>query len=410
MKLRNISIDNLKRRKSKMIFLMIGMIIGITTIVTIFTITEAMQEDVQKKLDEFGANIMILPKTNNLSMSYGGISIPSAEYDVREISDEEVNNIWSIKNKENLATVSPKLLGAIDIGGDKILVVGADLANEIKLKKWWMFTNESNITLKRTEKPSIFDPTKTETVTEIEGLNENGVIIGSGVSEKLSKKPGDTITANNKSFTVKGVLEETGSQDDSIIFMNLDTAQELLGKEGKITLVEVAALCSGCPVEEMARQINEAIPEGKATPVKQVVEARMSTIHNLNNFGMAVGVIILFIGSLMVFTTMMSSVNERTREIGIFRAIGFRKMHVVKIIMTEALILSFISGVLGYALGMAVALTAGSKIAGMSIIIPFDPYLAAGAVTLAVFVGTLATVYPALKAAKIDPANALRHM
>jgi len=107
---------------------------------------------------------------------------------------------------------------------------------------------------------------------------------------------------------------------------------------------------------------------------------------------------------------MMFSVNERTREIGIFRAIGFRKMHVVKIIMTEALILSFISGVLGYALGMAVALTAGSKIAGMSIIIPFDPYLAAGAVTLAVFVGTLATVYPALKAAKIDPANALRHM
>jgi len=59
---------------------------------------------------------------------------------------------------------------------------------------------------------------------------------------------------------------------------------------------------------------------------------------------------------------------------------------------------------------MAVALTAGSKIAGMSTTIPFDPYLAAGAVALSVFVGTLATIYPALKASKIDPSDALRHM
>lgn len=288
--------------------------------------------------------------------------------------------------------------------------MGADLSTEIKLKKWWKFTNESDVKLTRVEKPSPIDPTKTATVTEIEGLKENDVIIGSKVAEKLNKNPGDNLKINGSEFNIKGVIMETGSQDDSIIFMNLKTAQKLLGKEGKITLVEVAAICSGCPVEEMARQINEAVPEGKATPIKQVVAQKMQTINQLSSFGLAVGAIVLLIGSLIVFTTMMSSVNERTREIGIFRAIGFRRTHIIKIILMEALILSFISGIVGYALGMCTALLAGSKVAGMEVSIPFDPYLAVGALALAVLVGTLSTIYPALRASKIDPAEALRQI
>jgi len=412
MKLKDIALDNLKRRKSKMLFLIIGMVIGIATVVTIFTITQAMQEDVQKKLDEFGANIMIVPKANTLSMSYGGMSIPGAQYDLREIQEKEIDDIWTIKNKENLATVSPKLLGAVDIEGERVLVVGADLATEIKLKKWWKFTNESDLELTRVENPSPIDPTKTTTATEIKDLKESDVIIGSKVAEKLNKKLGDRIvldsSGNTKEVTIKAIIQETGSQDDSIIFMNLKTAQKLLGKEEKITLVEVAAICSGCPVEEMARQINEAIPNGKATPIKQVVAQKMQTINQLSNFGLAVGVIVLLIGSLIVFTTMMSSVNERTREIGIFRAIGFRRAHIVKIILMEALILSFMAGIMGYVLGLAATLLIGPAIAGMDVLVPVDLYLVAGALMLSVFVGALATLYPALRASRIDPAEALR--
>lgn len=414
MKLKHIAIDNLKRRKSKMLFLIIGMVIGIATITTIFTITQAMQHDVKEKLDEFGANIMIVPKSNTLSLSYGGMSIPGAQYDLQEIKESELDNIYNIKNKENLATISPKLLGAVELNEETVLIIGADLGTEIKLKKWWTFTNSSDIEISRTVKPSPFDRTKKTVVTEIKGLKENDVIIGSNVAEKLNKKPGDKLVLfsgnRSKEFNVKGVITVTGSQDDSIIFMNLDVAQELLNKEGKITLVEVAAHCGACPVEEMAAQINGAIPNGKATPVKQVVAERMQTINQLTNFGLAVGIIILLIGSLIVFTTMMSSVNERTREIGIFRAIGFRRTHIVKIILMEALILSFTAGVVGYALGMGAVLIAGPMIAGMEVSIPFNPYLAAGAVGLAVLVGTLATIYPALKASKIDPAAALRQI
>lgn len=410
MKLKEIAIDNLKRRKQKMVFLVMGMAIGIATMVTIFTITRAMQEDVRKKLDEFGANIIVLPRVNTLSMSYGGISIPGAQYEVGEIRMEDAGNIWGIKNSENLATVSPKLLGAVDVGPEKILIVGADLPTEIRLKMWWKFIDESRVSLTRTQEPSPLCPTKMTTVTRIEGLKNDDLIIGSSVAKRLNKRPAEKIRMNDQEFNVKGVLEETGSQDDSIIFMDLLKSQELLGKQGKITLIEVAALCTGCPVEEMARQINEAIPTGKATPIKQVVEQKMKTMNQLNRFGLAVGVIILLIGSLIVFVTMSSSVNERTREIGIFRAIGFRRMHIIKIILIEASILSLISGVAGYILGLAATSFAGPLIAGMERGIPFDPYLALFALGLALLTGTSATIYPALKASRIDPAEALRYI
>jgi putative ABC transport system permease protein len=69
MKLKDISINNLRRRKGKVFFLILGLTIGITTVVTLISITRMMNEDISKKLDEFGANILILPRSDDLSLS-----------------------------------------------------------------------------------------------------------------------------------------------------------------------------------------------------------------------------------------------------------------------------------------------------------------------------------------------------
>ncbi|MFC2162610.1 ABC transporter permease [Candidatus Altiarchaeota archaeon] len=410
MRLRDISFGNLRRRKGRMIFLVIGMMMGVATIVTLSTITTALEADVKHKLDEFGANIMVVPRSNTLSMSYGGISIPGAHYDVEEINEDQAQKIYDIENSENIASISPKLLGALKINGDSVLVVGADLASEIKLKKWWKFTNDSEVTLVRRIEPSPIDPTVNTTVTVIEGLTDQHLILGSRLSAKIGKKAGDELVLSNQSFKIKAVLTETGSQDDSIIFMNLAVAQELLGKEGKITLIEVAAICSACPAEEIARQINEKIPAGQATPIKQVVESRMTTIRQLSKFGLTVGVIVLAIGSLIVFTTMTSQVKERTREIGILRAIGFRRSHIVKIILIEAILLSSMAGILGYGAGSAAAQIIGPTVADIQSGLTTDPKIAALAIGLSLLVGVSASIPPALKAAKIDPAEALRQI
>ena len=75
MKLHNIAINNLRRRKAKMAFLTIGLMVGIATIVTLVTLTRSMSSDIERKMDEFGANILVTPQSNGLAMNYGGISL-----------------------------------------------------------------------------------------------------------------------------------------------------------------------------------------------------------------------------------------------------------------------------------------------------------------------------------------------
>ena len=119
---------------------------------------------------------------------------------------------------------------------------------------------------------------------------------------------------------------------------------------------------------------------------------------------------VLLIGALIVLTTMMSSVNERTREIGIFRAIGFRRSHVARVILTGGLRgQPGWAGVLGWLIGMLASQALGAA-PGADRPCPsaWDPLLAAGAVGLSIAVGMAASAYPAMRAANLDPAEALR--
>ena len=108
---------------------------------------------------------------------------------------------------------------------------------------------------------------------------------------------------------------------------------------------------------------------------------------------------------------MMASVNERRREIGIFRAIGFRKSHIVRIIFLEAVIVGLIAGVIGYLLGMGVSQMIGPTITGVKGgTIAIDPLLAIGAIFLSAVIGILSSAYPAIHASKMDPTAALRSL
>ena len=85
------------------------------------------------------------------------------------------------------------------------------------------------------------------------------------------------------------------------------------------------------PVREIVKQISAKIPTARGSAVQQVVQGRMDMLRTLRKFSIGVSVAVLFVGSLVVFVTMMASVNERTREIGLFSAIGFRRSHIMRI-------------------------------------------------------------------------------
>jgi len=384
MKLHTISINNLKRRKAKMAFLTIGLTVGIATIVTLVTLTRSMSSDIERKMDEFGANILITPQSNGLAMNYGGISLGGVTFDQREILEADLARIKTITNSKNISAVAPKVLGGVKVGSHDVLLVGVNFESELKLKQWWKVFGDSP-------------------------KDQMELLVGSDASKILNVNPGDELTIKGETFKVAGVLDQTGSQDDSLVFASLPKAQKLLGKEGKITLAEVAALCSGCPIGDMVLQIAEKLPDAKVSAIQQVVEGRLKALDQFKRFSYAMAAVVVFIGSLIVFVTMMGSVNERTVEIGVFRAIGFRKSHIMRIILLEAALVSLLAGFLGYAVGMG-----GAKLAlpfmaeSRSAQLIWDGGVAFGSIGLAVALGLLASLYPALHAAKMDPTEALR--
>lgn len=385
MRLFNISINNLRRRKSKTLFLALGLSLGIAAVVALLSITTAMQADIDKKLDEFGANIVVTPRSDDLILSYGGVAVSDVSYGGKELEENDVDKIRTIKRKDNINIIAPKLLGSANIESKKALLVGVHFGQELRLKKWWRLKGK---------RPQY----------------ANQVILGSEVAKRLKKRAGDKIEIEGKEFVVSALLEETGSQDDSLVFSDLKQAQVLLNRPNKISLIEIAAWCYDCPIEEIVRQTSSKLPNARVSAVKQAVESKMNTLDVLSKSFMALSAVILLIGGLVVLVTMMSTVNERTREIGIFRAIGFRRSHVMKIIILEAVLVSLASGVSGFLLGTLGARALLPQLISLEAEVGLNPQLGALALSLSLVTGVVASLYPAWRAARLDPAQALRSL
>ena len=383
MTLREIAYRNLIRRKGKAAFIVAGLLIGVATVVTVITLVDAMTADINHKLDQYGANILIVPRTESLALSYGGLSLGGVSFDMQEIRETELAQVRSIKNAANIAALGPMVLGVITINTHNVLLAGVDFDAARILKPWW----------------------------KVDGAlpEANGVLLGSESARIMQLQTNGQIEVNGQTLVVSGVLQPTGSQDDQLVFTRLTTAQTLLGKPGIISIAEVAALCTACPITEMVKQISAALPGAKVMAIQQVVESRVEALTQFKKFSYGVSAIVLFVGGLVALVTMMGSVRERTEEIGIFRAIGFRKRHITQIVLTEAGIVSGLAGILGYLSGFAAAKIALRFFtANAMTMVPVNLSLAVEAFLLAMLLGMAASVYPAMLAANLDPNEALR--
>ncbi|MEN8246234.1 MAG: ABC transporter permease [Thermodesulfobacteriota bacterium] len=383
MTLKSIAIKNLLRRKGKTGFILAGLVIGVATVVAMISYVNATTAEINEKLEKYGANILVIPRTDNLTLSYGGLTLAGVAFEMQEIQQSELERIGSIKNAANIAAVGPVVLGGVDIAGRKALLAGIDFSSATILKPWWRVKG---------------------------GIPESGqVMVGSEVARVFNVSPGGALEISNLSIPVAGVLQPTGSQDDQLIFTGLATAQTMLNKPGMVSMVEVAALCNACPITEMVRQISEVLPAAKVMAIQQVVKGRMETLTQLKTFSFGVSAVVILIGGMVVLVTLMGSVRERQQEIGIFRAIGFRKKHVMHIVFIETGVVSIVAGVLGYGIGVLAA-TGGLKIIGSGHFRwpALDPVLAVNAVLGAVAIGLIASIYPAIMASRLDPNDALK--
>jgi putative ABC transport system permease protein len=246
-------------------------------------------------------------------------------------------------------------------------------------------------------------------------------VLGSDLARKFDKVPGDSLVIRGETFLVVGVREPTLTAPDTCVIVPLSEAQKLFFKtlpailraniapEDVISSVVVYPAAGHAPAE-VAAAIKAALPDVTTMTGADFDKEVGSSVQIFNTILMGIGLISLVVGGLSVINTMAMAVAERTREIGIKRAIGASRGRVLRELVTESTLIGLLGGLIGLAFGALVVTLAND--AGRSsgnVMFLLTPNTAFTAVAFSTILGALAGFVPALHAARLDPVSALRY-
>jgi putative ABC transport system permease protein len=296
-----------------------------------------------------------------------------------------IKEALGIEDEGDIATIAPSLYMSTEIRGTSVIVVGVDPEQERQLKTWWRIREGDFL-----------------------GSGDQ-TVVGAMAAELLDLNVGDKIELNGRDVTIGGILEETGSNEDYQVFVPLETAQQAFHKEGWVSSIDVRALCNACPTSDIAGAINQNMPGVRAVAVKQIAETEMGMMEKVSKFLLALAGITLAVGCFGVVNTMLTSVHERIRDIGIMRAVGASRNQIVRIFFYEAIIIGLAGGFLGYVVGTLLAYIVGPLIFG-GVAVTYAPQYFFPALALATFIAVIATVYPAFRASRIKVADSFRSL
>ncbi|MBC7100397.1 MAG: ABC transporter permease [Methanobacteriales archaeon] len=368
MKFYQLILKNPFRNKIRSVLAIIGIAIGIATIVALGIITEGLKESTQETLRAGGADFTIVE--SNVSDMF--LSTIDEDY------TDKVDNISGVKESVGVLT-------SIQPIGDNpyFVVIGIDPSkiglSQIKIK--------SGRSIKE----------------------EDEIIIGKVAAEKLNKTIGDKINIKGEDYRIVGIFESGNIQEDGGSFISLKKLQKIEDKEGKVTMIYVKAE-KNANIEKIREEIEEKYGENLTTIASledlQSVDQGLKTVDAAS---WAISLLAVIIGSIGVVNTMIMSVFERTREIGVLKAVGWKNRRILTMILGESLILTLIAAVVGSLMGVAAIQILMHINMGGFIKPVYTPEIFLKAFTIAIFVGILGGFYPAYRATRLEATEALRY-
>ena len=241
------------------------------------------------------------------------------------------------------------------------------------------------------------------------------ILLGDLLASSLGKKPGDIVPILGTNFTVTGIYHGGTALEAGAVIMPLDQMQMVAGMEGKVTAFHVklrpapAGETQDAYVKRVSAKLESMLPNARAVPAAERA-ANNQLVGLAHSVAWGTSAIALLIGILGIANTMAMSVFERTREIGILRALGWKGRHVILLILAEATALGFVGGLLGIGVGWG-ALRLLSTLPQTASIVSasVSPLHLLESLLIAIASGLLAGAYPAWRGARLSPVEALRY-
>jgi putative ABC transport system permease protein len=238
----------------------------------------------------------------------------------------------------------------------------------------------------------------------------SAVMLGRVLALNLGKKAGDRLEIVGEPFQVVGIFESPSLFENGGLIMPMRTLQHMMGREGQVTgFVVRAASPDARSIEALKQRIEAAVKGVVATPARDHVQGDVQ-LRLAKAMSWATAAVAIIVGSLGMLNTMTMAVFERTREIGVLRALGWRRLRVLTLVLGESLVLGAAGTLVGLVLGGVgtLALTRVPTAQGF-----IDPRLPSEAyvfgLLLGPFLSLLGGLYPASRAAALDPIEALRY-
>ncbi len=387
-----IVIKNLKQRQTRSWLTVLGVVIGIAAIVSLISISQGLENAITEQFSKMGTDtVFVVPK------GYQGPTLS-----IEALTDDDVDFIGGIRGVDYVA-------------GTKLKSTTIEYSNE---ERFLTMNGYSSDVIDRYFEDNDFELSEGRVLKKGE---RGSVVIGGGVAENVFEKEvrlRSTLLISGSNFKVVGILDKTGLPGiDNQMITTLEDIRRISGGGSNVDSI-VVHVEEGYDVDEVSDNIEAKMKRRRDSedfevyPPTEILEQLGAILGVLSFVLGGIAAISLLVGGIGIMNSMYTSVLERTRQIGVMKAIGAKKVDILSIFLIEAGLIGLVGGIAGLIIGSAVAYSVGFIAKALNfplLLIRVEFGVLFGALSFAFIVGVVSGVLPALRAANLIPVEALRY-
>ncbi len=377
---------NLLRHRTRSALTMLGIAASVGVLFSVLSFNRGFSEGLAAELERTGLHFMIVPSGcahEVAALVLHGAVIPKF-LDTAVMQQVRATDGIDLATPILVAQLPDQQRGTID------LIYGVDMAVLSAIKPGWQITGR---------------------IPE----QDHEILLGYEVAQHEKLQPGDRFAADagGMELVVSGIVGLTGSQDDAFVYLPIQTAQHLLDHAEAATAIGVK-VADPARMLEITDSLTAAVPGIQIVTMGEVMNSISNLAASARALSLAIVLIAILISAVGVMNSILMAVFERTQEIGMMRAVGASRRDIFRIILEETTIIALGGGLVGICLAILGSRLIEAFVRSVMPFVPagdlisFDPAVALGSVVFILVIGLVAGIYPAWKASKINPVEAIK--